>query len=296
MRRGKITKKSIIIIFIVAFFTVFSFLFDQLVIRTEDSMRNLNINFKNIENQRIKYESLSDTFYTTVFESEKALHSVLLARNLLIKSLIYNKFSKEHLYFQHGDPKENVENIKYLMTQRLNEILFHVQEIQNSFSEQFDANEKIIKELNKNQIKDLKNLYNFFEQPIKNSNNYFFSDNTEKYLKLGYFFKYWKNEEDLDSYILKSLEEFSHNDWFDVYRYKMKILDLIDKDHKKLDNFIDIIDKKVDKLYELEDIEFEKIKSLSIKKNYFILCSIISQIFSLLFLLILFRSLIKKEN
>ena len=45
MRRGKITKKSIIIIFIVAFFTVFSFLFDQLVIRTEDSMRNLNINF-----------------------------------------------------------------------------------------------------------------------------------------------------------------------------------------------------------------------------------------------------------
>ena len=81
-------------------------------------------NHENIENQRIKYESLSDTFYTIVFESEKALHSVLLTRNLLIKSLIYNKFSKEHLYFQHGDPKENVKNIKLPLWDQILCLLF----------------------------------------------------------------------------------------------------------------------------------------------------------------------------
>jgi len=46
MRRGRLNKKSIILIFIVAIFTIFSYGFDQLVIRTEDKLRNLKIKFK----------------------------------------------------------------------------------------------------------------------------------------------------------------------------------------------------------------------------------------------------------
>ena len=62
MRRGRLNKKSIILIFIVAIFTIFSYGFDQLVIRTEDKLRNLKINFQNIENKLSKMKH-SQTHY-----------------------------------------------------------------------------------------------------------------------------------------------------------------------------------------------------------------------------------------
>ena len=47
MRRGKITNRSLILIVIVAFFTIMSYLFDQLVINSEDKLRNTKVLYEN---------------------------------------------------------------------------------------------------------------------------------------------------------------------------------------------------------------------------------------------------------
>ena len=86
MRRGKLNKKSIILIFIVAIFTIFSYGFDQLVIRTEDKLRNLKINFQNIENNLSKYEALSDSLLNISQANYSTVLPTLLRRNLLIKT------------------------------------------------------------------------------------------------------------------------------------------------------------------------------------------------------------------
>ena len=48
MRRGQINNKSLILIFIVALFTILSYASDQYVIRYEDKFRDLNIEFNNL--------------------------------------------------------------------------------------------------------------------------------------------------------------------------------------------------------------------------------------------------------
>ena len=61
----------------------------------------------------------------------------------------------------------------------------------------------------------------------------------------------------------------------------------------------EIMDKIDDEIVEIEDeltLIFEEIKTQSIRKNYFILTSILSQILSLLFLLLLFRTFLVKPN
>ena len=48
MRRGLNNKISILLIIVVGVFTIFSYLFDQLVIREEDNFRITQIKFENL--------------------------------------------------------------------------------------------------------------------------------------------------------------------------------------------------------------------------------------------------------
>ena len=99
MRRGKLNKKSIILIFIVAIFTIFSYGFDQLVIRTEDKLRNLKINFqelmnspyiemnKNI-NESLK-KSVNDLNYTFMMMDSGAGHDTAHLAKVSKASIIF---------------------------------------------------------------------------------------------------------------------------------------------------------------------------------------------------------------
>ena len=62
MRRGKINNKSLILIFIVALFTILSYASDQYVIRYEDKFRDLNIEYNNLSTKIIRYESITQSF------------------------------------------------------------------------------------------------------------------------------------------------------------------------------------------------------------------------------------------
>ena len=56
------------------------------------------------------------------------------------------------------------------------------------------------------------------------------------------------------------------------------------------------IDFEIAKIEDELTLVFEEIKTQSIRKNYFILTSILSQILSLLFLLLLFRTFLVKPS
>ena len=91
MRRGTLNKTSFILIFFVAFSTILSFGFDQMVIRTEDKIRNLNIEYQNINNSLSKHETISETLDSISMDGGLNFTPIILRRNLLIKSYILNE-------------------------------------------------------------------------------------------------------------------------------------------------------------------------------------------------------------
>ena len=98
------------------------------------------------------------------------------------------------------------------------------------------------------------------------------------------------------TYLEWALENFTTKNFYDIYKYKMFLLERLYKDSNKLDKFIEILD---DNLFLIED-EIEDtlkiIQKININKNYFILSSILFQVVSLLFLLLLFKSFLIKPK
>ena len=108
--RRKINKDSIIIIIIIALFTLSSYSFDQLVIRSEDKIRNLQIklentnteidNYNSIDSQLMSLADLSLNEYTHLKRSNKYwLKSIIIntdhKKSYLLKNKNIQKFSKE---------------------------------------------------------------------------------------------------------------------------------------------------------------------------------------------------------
>ena len=56
--RRKLNNNSIILIVVIALFTLFSYSFDQLVIRNEDKLRNLQIKLDNLNTEIETYNSV----------------------------------------------------------------------------------------------------------------------------------------------------------------------------------------------------------------------------------------------
>ena len=288
MRRGSLNKYSVVVIFIAALFTVFAYFFDQLVIRSEDKIRNLKINLQNVKNTKNNYEFIASTLTNIAENAQMNFAPLILRRNLTIKSLILSTTKDKRIF-------KNVDDIEWELIRNFNTTLVSSMNLKNEYINFYIDNKKNLIKLNDGKIKDLDNLFSSYSNIIVNKNNYFFHDNTEKYLKLTGLLKYWKNkEEELSEYRNKALKDFTIYNWFDVYRYKMLILSNIEKDLYKLSQFTNIADKKVDGFFEAEAKLLEEIKSSGLKKNYYILLSITSQIMSLLFLLILFRGFIKR--
>ena len=81
MRRGTLNKTSFILIFFVALSTILSFGFDQMVIRTEDKIRNLNIEYQNINNSLSKHETISETLDSISMGGALNFTPIILRRN-----------------------------------------------------------------------------------------------------------------------------------------------------------------------------------------------------------------------
>ena len=291
MRRGKLERKSIILIIVVAFFTIMSFLFDQMVIRTEDNLRSTNIDLKNTENQRAKYEIMSKALSSFGYDAGLTLYTYYLNRNLIIKSIIAAELKKDVLFFE--NKKKNIKDLKYDLIYQLDDVTNYLDQLYINYTTLYSFNKKLIEEIGENKIENLENLFSF-HFPDKDFKKEFFIKEKEKYFKMIYFKVYYPNVEDYYEYISDKIEKFNLRDWVEVNNYKLLTLKMIDNDLDKLEQFIVMLDDQILTLEKEEEIKFNKLKSLNINKNYFILTSITSQIFSLLFLLLLFRSFLNK--
>ena len=174
MRRGRLNKKSIILIFIVAIFTIFSYGFDQLVIRTEDKLRNLKINFQNIENNLSKYEALSDSLLNISQANYSNVLPTLLRRNLLIKTrLLTDAKIKGYDFFSGSNIKNNQDDLEWMMLKNLNKVARLNEEIRSQYYDFYLDYKDIIEEVNNKEIRNLDNLFSG-DIKIDKRNNFFF--------------------------------------------------------------------------------------------------------------------------
>ena len=309
MRRGIVDKKLFLLIFAVGIATIMSYLFDQLAVRTEDKIRNTEIQRNNHINKISKYETAAAYFLNTSEGLSLTLQGLILNRNFNIKNLIMmaaensKKYNELKLSPSKDFYKLNIRNyntlfeidatsrprevIEYQLILEISEILSIVEDVRKNYNYFYQNNLDVIKKINSNKIKNL-DLFSF-----------------NKYVPVNYNDPEWKryNFEKTRSFfvgdktdvnIQQALANYSIRDWYNVHRFKMHILKKIDHDLDILDQFSNITSEYNEVLDdELYDI-FNSLKEQTGHKNLMILLSIISQILSLLFLLFLFRGFIKQ--
>ena len=295
MRRGTLNKTSLILIFFVAFSTILSFGFDQMVIRTEDKIRNLNIEYQNINNSLSKHETISETLDSISMGGGLNFTPILLRRNLLIKSYILNE-ADTYNFLNRKSIEVNAQDLGRMMMKEIIEITDMTIEIRSQYVQLYLINEEIFKKIGKDKYPSMPYLFQADLNPFKKDRDKFFNKNIIIYTKLLGFDYHWedKSYSELKEYREKAIKEFSISEWYDVYKYKMLLFKKIENDMEIMDELSELFELKSDDLLEKLNEKISKLQSSNIKKNFYILTSIFFQIVSLLFLLLLFRSFITK--
>ena len=276
--RRKLNNNSIILIVVIALFTLLSYSFDQLVIRNEDKLRNLQIKLDNLNTEIETYNSievqlinLSDMVLTEYFNLKRSnkywLKSILIntdheKTDLLLENKI-KKFSENM----------NVELIYQRYSEHLYEILLFNEEIRDKYADIYWWNKKIFT----GDVFEISYI-DVFDDIKKDLNN-----------KDLNFYEDFAIPDSRD----KILKKVKFSDWHDIYIFCHTLVNNLTKYY----GYIEMDLTRIETYLELSELTrvktIEEISKVSSFKNYFILSSIISQILSLLFLLILFRVLIK---
>lgn len=278
--RRKLNNNSIILIVVIALFTLFSYSFDQLVIRNEDKLRNLQIKLDNLNTEIETYNSV-DLQLMTLSDLILTEYSNLRRSNKYwLKSILINTDHEKTNILLEKDIKKFSKNIDLdLLYQRYSEhfysiIVFFNYEIRNKYADIHWWNKKIFT----GEVFGISyiDVFDEIKKDLKNKDLNFYVDLV--------------NTDSIDE-VLKNIQL---SDWHDIYIFSHAIIKNLTKYH----GYIEMDLKRIETYLERSEIlrinTIEEISKVSTFKNYFILSSIISQILSLLFLLILFRNLINK--
>lgn len=314
MRRGKLSKLSFVLIILVGISTVFSFLFDQLAVRTEDKQRNAKITFQNFKDKTNKYITIEEYFYNLRIGNKLVLQNLLLERNFYIKNLLILDLEKNNDIYKDKDlinsknyfiikkdlfsddsgefilnkRKDPSTVIKFLILSELYSIRNLIDENYVKFTDFMNYNKDYLNDFKNDDLINNK-LFEFNKDGslkndlrTKNQNTEFFRKNDQ----------ILRSSESIDD----TVNNFELNDWLEVYTYKMYLLKNMDFHLKQLYQLELILEKEIEVRQENQEILFNDLKKFSSRKNFFILTSISFQILSLLFLLLLFRNLIINKD
>lgn len=295
MRRSLKNKFSIILIIIIAIFTLLSYFFDQLVIRQEDNLRNSQIKFENLNTTIANLNSISwqlidasDTASLRIIHF-KRYQNYWLKNILLITS--YDSYpyltDKEIIDTFNDEPKYINELIKYRF---------------------LDYYRDIVVEINKFE-KKIHNIYGwnlgyFPQYSFKSDGKEYYDGPEVSYSEIFnknidlFNFKEFDKYADLtieNKYKEEAVNDFTIKNWLDIHKFVYILTNKLEELAKITLEDSYLIDDLILEKETLRYVMLEIIKNISTKKNYFILLSIICQITSLLFLLVLFRSLIKNN-
>lgn len=277
--RRKLNNSSIIIIVVIALFTLLSYSFDQLVIRNEDKLRNLQIKLDNLNNEIETYNSVD---IELIYLSDRVLTEYLNLRRsnqYWLKSILINTDHEKSNLLLENNIKKFSENIDLdLLYQRYSEYFHKVliifnDVIRNKYADIYWWNKTIFTgELFEISYID---VFDEIKKDLKNKDLNFYVDLANT------------NSRD------EVLKKVQISDWYDIYIFSHAIIENLTKYY----GYIEMDSKRIEKHLERSELErintIEEISKVSSFKNYFILSSIISQILSLLFLLILFKVLIR---
>ena len=287
MRRKLDSSKFVFFILAIAFFTILSYFFDQMVIRKEDDLRNQKIQ---LENYNVKINNINNL----------SSQMMSLQQYAASKYLTYGKY--RNYWFK---------NIILLLDETIlnNERL----EIKDNFISYSFATELV-----KTRFIDFYDSVLISHNSIRNRIQDLFGWNTEDlfpeyYDKKGYLiypevefdevFNEIENLNDKDfekygSLILDddkvdfALDNFNLKDWSDLHKFTYNLINKFDFYYDFLEENSKKLEKIVASQEEMRELTIIALNKTNSQKNYFILISIISQIISLLFLLFLFRSLL----
>lgn len=277
--RRKLNNNSIILIVVIALFTLLSYSFDQLVIRNEDKLRNLQIKLDNLNTEIETYNSV-DLQLITLSDLILTEYSNLRRSNKYwLKAILINTDHEKSNILLENNIKKFSENTNLdLPYQRYSEhfysiIVFFNDEIRNKYADIHWWNKKIFT----GEVFEISyiDVFDEIKKDLKNKDLNFYVDLV--------------NTDSMDE-VLKKVQL---SDWHDIYIFSHAIIKNLTKYHGYIEMDLKRIETYLERSETLRINTIEEISKVSTFKNYFILSSIISQILSLLFLLILFRILIK---
>ena len=287
MRRKKENLTLILIIF-VAFFTLLSYVFDQLVIRKEDSIRNKTIELRNLNYELTTLNSLSMQVEDISYSINRFLEEFFVKRNYWLKNfLLLYRYDLNKVEFKknYRDSGNDILNwVKYQMIKRLDDAQskshstdFDLTQLVINYPKYFD---KWIKEYEIDEQNNFLQSFTDYKKIFNKNSNIFYKKEFDFYYSL---FDY---EPDL-------MPDLLSEEWIDLTNFTTLILLNLDKNEKQLRDKIEFFDDESEELSNLVEKKTQKIKQESSLKNYFILLSIICQILSLFFLLLLFKNILK---
>ena len=282
MRRKFINTYSLIYIFLIAIFTLTSYVSDQGVIRQEDNLRKSDIKIDNLTTAIYTIDGISKQLLSLNDFVKENLVELNRNQNFWIKNLILldknSKYADENMI-------NNSIDYDYLIEQVKNRFMYHYLQILRNTTEIVNRYEYIHKW-------NQKYYENYFDEEgyyIAEVLNWDFQILFEKNIDFFYL-------KEFDYYYIptteKAIEEFSINNFFDIYTFSHLLI-------RNMESFYSIISKdsvRFDKLSLESSNSLEKEltinKKISSLKNFLVLASIISQILSLFFLLLFFRNIL----
>lgn len=265
MRRGKLDAISITFIIIAGFFALLSFASDQAAVQTEDRVRDANVKY---QNHLFHFNSGKDTMKTL----GNITHILSSKKINLSNQTGFFLDAVGNLFFNPSYVKNNFKNQdKYLSDLKfmyVGKFLDHYKEYLNEFTKAI----KLVKALNLDEEK--------YGSYIKN---------IESIYNIDFDYHYKLIESINVSKGFASIEELNKH-YKEIYLIGETFDSGILPIHSIVDSMIEDFMKHGEELSLIND----KVVKLKSYKNFFILFSILFQILGLTFLLLLFRTILKK--
>ena len=276
MRRGKLNKSTYVYLLLSAFFTIFAYISDQLVINFENKNRILSIDYDDAQTEIKSLNALENNLENYGMQIDNLFYSELKNRNFYIKNIYEIENNKDFRQLFIDD--RSIENLKFDFVNSTLQLIFNIDKVyENYYNLSYD------------------DTYLSFENDILKN----FSDKIielDKILEFNLDKFNNKSVEELNKLLENDFSNYALSDWMDIRNIRLVYLETLFNETNKIEPFIENLEKIIeDKELDLE-IKFKNIKSTNNFINYFILSGIISQILTLLFLLLLFRSLLLNKQ
>tara|TARA_B100001027_G_scaffold208713_1_gene174233 strand:- start:1928 stop:2737 length:810 start_codon:yes stop_codon:yes gene_type:complete len=262
MRRPFLTAKAIYYIFFAGLFSLLSFFFDQQVIQKEGDVRNIETEIVRLENNFSQSNMLMDSFDGLTERAILRLNEYHMNSSLAYKFIFKINIDRENDRNWSGVNRDQLgEVLSYQFGSRLYNLSYYIGELKTQITTYLWSEEgKMEKPLEDKILETLEVEDEFYDSYMT---------------KLD-------NDEILSSDEAMQMFDFYYDELFELENIFNLLTEIsVTYYEKSLE-----IEKKVNDRYIVLE---EQIKA----KNYFILISILMQILSLLFLLLLFRTIIK---